>query len=151
MEATDFPLRVELPKGQWATLKDPEDVTERARRPVLDAQDRMNACLVSCGLTQEELEAAAKGDQDNAIAVGVKMLATDFQRYQHDAERLLLVALLHEWSYGTPITEDTVQDLPGRAYDQLLEAATPLMKVLSPNFEPDTDPNSPTPPAGACA
>jgi hypothetical protein len=151
VETTEYPLRVQLPKGQWASLRDPEDVTERRRRPILDAQDRMQACLVSGDVTEEEIKAAGNGDKDSAISVGMKMLATDFQRYQHEVDRLLLLALLEEWSYGGEINEDTIQDLPGRAYDQLLEVAKPLMRILNPNFEPDADAESPTPPAGASA
>lgn len=56
-----------------------------------------------------------------------------------------IVALVASWSLDTPITLDTVVDLPGEDYDALFDAAVQRLPALMPNFTaPDTEPESPT-------
>jgi hypothetical protein len=142
-----FPLRVELPKGQHAMLRDPEDVPERLRRPHMDARERVMASLLGTGTTEADTEAARGGEPGAAAKLGAAMISSGAQGLKRQADDLLLVAFVESWSYETAISADAMQDLPGRAYDVLLKACEPLTAAMNPDFEPSPDPESPTSPS----
>jgi hypothetical protein len=146
-DTVTFPLRVELPKGQYAVLRDPEDVPERLRRPHMDAREHVSATLMSTGTTEADIEAARDGEPGAAAKLGLAMISGGATALKRNADDLLVAALVESWSYGTDVTADTLQDLPGRAYDALLKACEPLAEAMSPDFGPSPDPQSPTSPS----
>lgn len=148
-DALTFPLRVELPKGQHALLRDPEDVPERLRRPHLDAREHISATLMSTGTTEADAEAARDGAPGAAAKLGLAMISSGVTSLGRRANDLLITALVESWSYETAVSPDALQDLPGRAYDLLLQACEPLAIVMSPDFSPSPDPESPTSPSSA--
>lgn len=147
MEPVLFPLRVELPRGQHAMLRDPEDVPERLRRPYLDASERLLGFLAEAGVTDADIAAARGGDQDRMAAIGVKAVTGGARMIQRGVQDSLIAALVESWSYDKPVSAEAVQDLPGRAYDALCEACEPLAAALNPDFTPNPDPESPTQPS----
>lgn len=146
-EPAVFPLRVELPRGQHAMLRDPEEVPERLRRPHMDARERVSASLMATGVTETDAEAAQAGEPGAASKVGLAMVSSGATGLKRQADDLLIVALTASWSYELPVTPDGVQDLPGRAYDALLAACEPLAAAMNPDFGPSPDPESPTRPS----
>jgi hypothetical protein len=141
--------KIDLPGG-WAKLRDPEDVPERLRRPLLRVQESLGATDV--GQRMLEKQQADGGLTEAEVAAMMLPLigsATweDFQRTQYDQ---LLCALVEEWSFETPITVDAMQDLPGRAYKALRAECDPLLPAVLGNVvdaeQEIDDPNSPTTP-----
>ncbi len=141
-------IRVNLPSGGWADIRDVADVTERQRRPIKRAQSKLGA--------NGEFLAAVKAAQDlkgdeteltpaeqSEIAAGLGSAFDDLE----ELNDLLVAALVAGWSYGDVVTADACQDIPGRDLDALREAVTPYMAQLMPGFEPSPDPDSPTGPS----
>lgn len=113
-------MRVDVFNG-WVELRDPEQVSERLRRPVFE----------------KSIEAAnlnTDGDQLDPVAM----------RFFSEFNDLLAVALVAEWSFNLPITVDGLQDLPSKSYDDVRKAVTPFMSSLIPDFGIDVDPKATT-------
>jgi|SRR6185437_6632671 len=144
-----FPLRVELPKGQHAMLRDPEEVSERLRRPYVDRRQSAIASALSDGVSAEDIDAAMKGTDEQKAQLGVKMLASGMTSGMRDASDLLIIALVESWSFEMPIAVDSLLDLPSKTYSALLEACQGLAPGLDPDFAPNPDEDSPTTPSNA--
>lgn len=110
--------RVELPDGQWADLRDPDEVTTGAKRRVLIIGASLSEAMKKLQVAAEE----AGGEVDPTADVGLTPEeAEGFLRMQ-DAS---IVALLAAWSYPDPLpTLDNVTDMPSGRYDALVAAST---------------------------
>lgn len=118
--------RVELPGGEWAELRDPRKVSERLRRPILAAQ----ADLRRFGVP---------GDMESTGAgFGAAMTAYG------ELNDLMVVALVSAWSLESPVSLESVLDLPGDVYDALRQAVAPFTTDLLPDFGPTVAADSPT-------
>lgn len=144
-----FPWRVELPRGQHAMLRDPEDVSERLRRPYVDTRQAAMGALLASGVAPEEFDAALKGGDEQKAAMGVKMLAAGMASGMRDSHDLLIVALTESWSLDAPIAVESLLDLPARTYSALRDACQKLAPALDPDFDPNPDEASPTTPSNA--
>lgn len=142
---------IQLPDGQTALFRDPEQVPERLRRPLLAAWKGTMAGV-------EEWKTAADGtiltDKDGKPVhktqeeMGREMMAgSASEAFTEGGDRVIL-ALCQSWSLDAPLTVDGLLDLPGATYRALYEAASPwLLKLLPASFTPDKDPESPTQPS----
>jgi hypothetical protein len=146
-----MPQHLTMPSGATVDLRDVSDVTERQRRPIKRINSKL-AALPSFVAAVQEAEAAQKVsgealtmDQQLSIAAGMGE-AFDLLEALNDN---LIVAAVRGWSYGFPITEDSVQDLPTRDLDALRETVAPFLRELMPNFEPTPDADTPTGPSVA--
>ena len=120
--------KVEFPGG-WAKLRDPEDVTERQRRPLA----KVRRALLASDVGDVLVERAALGEKadDKEIAKLFKpVLNREEWDLLSDSSDLLIVALVEEWSFDTPVTVDEVKNLPGRAYKALRKACDPLLDAV---------------------
>ena len=144
-----FPWRVELPKSQFAILRDPEDVSERLRRPYVDTRQAAMAALLAYGVQPEEFDAALTGSDEAKAQMGVKMLAAGMASGMRDSNDLLILALTESWSFEKPLTVDSLLDLTSKTYGALLEACQKLAPALDPDFDPNPDESSPTTPSNA--
>jgi hypothetical protein len=144
-----FPWRVELPKGAHAMLRDPEDVSERLRRPYVDTRQEAMAALLSTGVKPEEFQAALNGTEQQQAEMGVKMLAAGMSRGMRDSQDLMIIALTESWSFGAPVAVESLLDLPSKTYNALRAACQKLAPALDPDFDPNPDPDSPTTPSNA--
>jgi hypothetical protein len=117
---------VQLPDNAHALLRDPSQVSERLRRPIMAAVSRLAAGVDMTGKSESE--------------IGTEMLASGGMDTMNEVNDLLVVALVESWSYPQPITLDGVLDLPGVAYDALRTAVSPHMGAMMPSFDvkPDT-------------
>lgn len=135
---------ITLPSGATADLRDVADVTERQRRPIKRIQTKL-AGLPDFVHAVEEAQAHKDGDEltpDQQLAIAAGMgEAFDLLEDLNDA---LVAALVLRWSYDLSISADACQDLPGRDLDALRAAVSPYLAQLSPDFEPNPDPASPT-------
>jgi hypothetical protein len=149
---------VELRKGQWAVIADPEDVPERKRRPIIEM-------AAGAGAQREELAGIAKivGARE-AGEINVEEVPTpsaDVLAMMTGMVDLLIVACVSRWSFDYPCTAETVPDLPGADYDALRDATSPLFDRLVPDFSMNSGverkedgspgrviPDSPTAPSG---
>jgi hypothetical protein len=144
-----MPDKIDLGNGEWAKLREPKEVRERDRRPL----EKVQRSLLGSGLGDALIERAQAGVENVSEAEMVELLrphlADDAMDLISDADDLLIKALVEEWSYETPITVETIQDLPGRAYDALKEACGPLLNAVLGNEggeEEIHNPASPTTP-----
>lgn len=144
-----FPWRVQLPKGQFAMLRDPEDVSERLRRPFVDTRQAAMAALLASGVKPEEFDAALTGSDEQKSQLGVKMLAAGMAAGMRDSNDLLIIALTESWSFEKPLAVESLLDLTSKTYNALLDACQKLAPGLDPDFDPNVDESSPTTPSNA--
>ena len=111
-------MRVDLPGGEYATLKERHEISERSARRIRSA---LRGALGQAGRLAE------KGfDENDPSTWGVvnedaaRDEPTDIEVYQDRC----IVELVKVWTLGDLPTMDTVQDLPSATYSALAEAAT---------------------------
>ena len=147
----EFPKHIDLPRGAYAILRDPAEVPERHRRPIVAAQ----LCFASSkqALAAAQTFIATDGDQqvseDARLDAAAELIGAGALTAIDDIGDRLIVALIDSWSFPQPITVDGVLDLPASAYRALREAVEPYLSELMPEFTPNPDPASPTPPSSA--
>jgi len=139
--------KVDLGNGSWAKLRDPQDVTDKQRRPLAKLQRLLAASNLGEALTQRAQMGEEVTDKDLQDLLK-PVLADDEWELLESTSDLLIVALVEEWSFDTPIIVESVQNLPGRVSKALRAACDPLLTdVLGIESEEDVlDPESPTPP-----
>lgn len=116
----------------WVILRDPKQVSERNRRPIIAKATMMQRAAFR---VQEGIQGDGLVPEDEFLAL-------------YEFNDLVAVALIQEWSWDMPITVDSLLDLPSTTYDEVLKVTAPLVTDLMPSFEPDVDdPNSPTGPS----
>lgn len=152
----EWPRRVDLPRGAYAILRDPELVPDRLRRPIARLRRRAMAAALGAGLTPEmarDLAETGNGDgaeaaaADKRVAVVLRMVEADAAGLDDELADAMVAALVTDWSYAEPITADSVADLPGAALDVLARECVRLLPRLFPSFEPTVDESSPTGPS----
>lgn len=126
--------KIDLPDGEWASLRDPKKVPEKLRRPI------MRSVMAA---TRQSGDFKKLVDADNPEDI-VKDLDPSFLETGAELNDLLVVALVEEWSFETPVTVDAVLDLPGDVYDELRKTVAPFITDLLPDFGPSPDPKAPT-------
>lgn len=115
MERTDV-------SGGWVVLRDPKQVPERLRRPLIS----MTAKSLN---TIEAAKAENKIDADTI----------DFYSEFND---LLAVALIDSWSFADTVSVDNLLDLPAASYDAIRNLVSPLVTSLMPDFSVSPDPKA---------
>ena len=137
--------KISLPDGAWAVLRDPEDVTERQRRPLIRLQRRtiMKAAGQLAGL---DLEKMTPGQALEKLAPALS--DEDFDALE-DIDDLVIVTLVDSWSFDLPVSVDGALDMPSKARAKLLEECRPLLsRLLGETSDEDVlNPESPTVPA----
>lgn len=127
--------RVSLPDDQWAELADPRKVSERKRRPYVQA---MVAFTQATALLPVIEEGEHKGDHPPG-SFGPEHTAL------FDATLdLLVVALVKAWSFDLPIDANSLQDLPVDCFDVLRKAVNEKGPALMPDLSVDPDPKAPS-------
>jgi hypothetical protein len=153
-----------LPDSQWVELRDPRKVPERLRRPVRLAalaltrtipEDRRKPVIkVSEEPEQtadEETQAAFGAPPIEALVEEAKAeeetieLPTDEQQCALDTyNEALLFAVIVAWSYPDEITLDSIRNLDGDVYDELVKEVRRLNQGdESEEQSLDSDPTSP--------
>lgn len=159
-EEITFPYKLPLPDDAWAVIRNPKKVPERLRRPV-----RLAANALQRTIPEDERKAAvviaaqeaAEASEEVKAAFGAPPIAeletpdtelepipSDEQQAAVDAyNETLLLAVIIELSYG-PANLDTLRDIPGDAYDDLLTEVRRLNKRDEDSEESlDSDPSAP--------
>ncbi len=122
---------VQLPDNAHALLRDPSQVSERLRRPIMSAVSRLASGVDVVGKSESE--------------VGAEMLASGGMDTMNEVNDLLVVALVESWSFPQSVSLEGVLDLPGATYDALRAAVSPHMTAMMPDFSPQPDPAGATP------
>lgn len=112
--------RLTVPGG-WVDVREPEDVPERLRRRVTTMSSR--AASMAGRLADDTAAAEAEDVQ--------------FVLEFNDAIALCLVM---GWSWDFPVTSDGLLDLPGPAYDAIVQHAQSQIARLVPSFAVDPNP-----------
>lgn len=147
--------RIELPDDEWADIRDPKKVSERLRRPVRQAaialqqslpEDQRRANLKvaekALGEAEPEVQAAfgAPPIDDLVAEEEAKkqelFLPDEIQQANVDAyNEALLLSVVAAWSFGDTVDVESLRDLPGDAYDVLLET----VRKFGADVEGDAD------------
>lgn len=137
--------KISLPDGAWAVLRDPQEITERQRRPLVRLQRRtiMKAAPTLAGLDLESMT------PDDALAKLAPSLSDEDFDALEDIDDMVIVTLVDSWSFDLPITIDGSLDLPSKTRQALLEECHPLLaRLLGDTSDAEVlDPESPTAPA----
>ena len=115
-------------EGGWVVLRDPKEVPERLRRPILAKASKIGT----------QAQALANGDESG--------VDEDTISGMFEFNDLLAIALIKEWSFDAPVTVDNLLDLPANSYDAIQKVVAPLLEPLMPSFsvEDSSDPKAPT-------
>lgn len=148
-------MRIELPEDNWAELRDPSEVPERLRRPIVECYSRVAKETFNLIESMGPDQIAKAVASDNPEDLDAK--AYELYRQIPPAEKAALFetndhcinAMVKEWSFELPCTIDGVLDLPHDSYDALKVACAPVVKDLFVKFSPSADPKSPTVPSSA--
>ena len=155
-----------LPDGGYVELRNPKKVPERLRRPV-----RLAALALTRSIPEDQRKASvkvseepeAKADDETQAAFGAPpiealveeataekeedkfVVPTDEQQLALDAyNEALLVAVIVAWSYPDPVNLDSIQNLDGDVYDELVAEVRRLNQGdESEEQSLDSDPTSP--------
>ena len=120
--------RVDLPSGNHAILRDPEQTTEAQRRPAKLASLRL------AGISDALRDPAA-------LAALPDVQADSLFRFSET----VAVALIESWSFDLPVTVEGLQQIPGaKDYQTLLDATKKHQPALMPDFGPSGDVEDPT-------
>ncbi|HZQ33725.1 MAG TPA: hypothetical protein VFB19_18585 [Mycobacterium sp.] len=124
-------MKVSLPGENWAHLRDPSEVTERQRRPLTEIQERISLSNAGAMLIahEDELEALSVKDQLRLLREA-GATPEELALLRQGDDRLLL-ALVSEWSFDAPVTEDGMLDVPSHALDALKKECQKYAKALS--------------------
>lgn len=137
--------KISLPDGAWAVLRDPDEVTERRRRPLVRLQRR---ALAKAGplLSGVDLESMTPAQALETLA---PMLASDDFDALEEIDDHVIEVLVESWSFELPVTADGSLDLPPAARAALVKECKPLLpRLLGDVTDEDVlDPTSPTAPA----
>jgi hypothetical protein len=137
--------KVSLPDGGWAVLRDPLEVTERQRRPLVRLQRRV-AVKAAPHLSGVDLAALSPTQALEKLA---PLLSEEDLNALEDIDDLIIATLVDSWSYDPPVSVEGVLDLSGTARSALLDECRPLVGPLVGDTADDEvlDPASPTVPA----
>jgi hypothetical protein len=108
-------MRIDVYNG-WIELRDPAQVPERLRRPVV-------ACSSAA--------AALEDIDENNISTETITKTLEFYSEFND---LLAVAMVESWSWSMPVSTESLLELPSRAYDDIRKAVAPYVRQLLPDF-----------------
>jgi hypothetical protein len=131
--------------GGTVTLRDPKDVPERLRRPVIK---RMTDLVdIDWNAVPDPLPDDATDEQKAEFTAasqkGAKELSYALDG-MNDLNDVQAVAMIESWSFPQAITVDGLLDLPSASYREILELVAPLVTELMPSFGASPEPNSPT-------
>lgn len=143
-----------LAAGAWADLRDPQDVSERLRRPVRAIQMRLAKDPAFAGVVAEAKDKGVKALEDIDESAAVQMataMGDESMELMEELNDRLILSRVAGWSFEAEITADGLLDLPGAAYDTLKELCAKGGLDGEADFSPSTDPASPTEPSTACA
>jgi hypothetical protein len=128
--------RIDLPGGNWAVLKGPDDLTGAD----IDAYEEFLE-----GVRDDALgpELPPEPDPENPAVMKVPARTGTFRvTHTHQIRDEILRLVITEWSYGLPVpyAAEARPQLPGRACRMLDEAAGPAGAVLN-NAEEEIEPD----------
>lgn len=144
-------MRIDLPNGAWAELRDPADVTTRQRRLVEHAGRRLSPGVMNrIQAAAQRLEEAKKAGDEEAVklaTLAASEASADLSPEDQDAFDTIrdygIVALVENWSFAGSVTLDAVLDLPARAGDELRKATDELIGAMFVDPSPDPNPTAP--------
>lgn len=132
-------MRVELSHGQWAEMREADEITEAGQRSIMRASLQMPA-------ERRKQFRAAAGDEEKSAALNDTLELEDLDAFKAMSDATIL-AYLRSWSFEEKPTVEALQDLSLKDYEAL-EAATKAIEAR-PDFTPSPDPASPTNPSSA--
>lgn len=113
-----------LSNNEWCVLRDPKQVPERLRRPLMSRSVAASNML---------------GDEKNLTPEAIDFFS--------DFNDLLAIAMIESWSFGDAVTVEVLIDLPIAIYDEVRKLVAPFVKDLMPDFSPTVEADSPTAPS----
>lgn len=143
-----------LPSGKSVTLRSPDDVSERLRRPISRAIRIVRPeIMASTQAAREAIEKAKDGTEEEQAAAREQAAAAAREMTDDEIDAFsaandhAVVALVERWDFPEPITLEAVVERKHRDYDALRELVAPLVGQLFLDASPSPDPQSPTAPS----
>jgi len=144
-------MRIDLPGGHHAVLRDPSEVTERQRRPIHRATRGIRPEILERGRAVMGMNDGPDGKPTPEKQAASLQLQYDMTNDEADAFTeagdYTAVALVAAWSFPQDVTIDGLLDLPGHAIDALRKAVEPFAGKM--NLDTTADPNRVAPGGGS--
>ena len=139
--------RADLGNGRWAELREPDDVTERQRRPISRALRPVRPEIMQRQQDAANLPNEPDGKPSPEKAKALAQLQYDMtddeaDAYQNATDHAVL-ALVESWSFEHPLTMEGLLDLPGKALDALRMEVSQLVNDLFLDISPSPEKNGP--------
>ncbi len=113
--------RVDLSNGQWVELREPEDITSGDRKAYMKLLEKMN-------------------DGATSVDVTIAFFLTDWSLSDFPRPG---------WSRTTGLSNvPSLDELRAVDLDRIAKRCQQIVKGITPNFDVDPDPTSPTGPSG---
>jgi hypothetical protein len=147
-------MRIDLPNGAWAELRDPSEVTERLRRPIARSTRGIRPEIVegariamAMDPDPDPMPAGETGPKEAAMLRLQYAMTNEEADAFTDANDYAAVALVESWSFPQEVSLDGLLDLPAHALDALRKAVEPLVERLRLDTSPS--PNRAAPSGGS--
>lgn len=140
-------MKVELPDGAWADIRDPRKLSERLTAQLEDAQ----LALVELPAAQqfatpEDFEKI----QDLPPFEQIKLVGRDGFKVLREMKWTSILVYVTEWSFGAVTRDVLLDDVPSSAAGVLSQEIEKIIKATGGphlNTEPSPDSQSPMPPS----
>ena len=129
-------MRLELPNDNWADLRGPDEIPRKAARQFRKVLYRLSS-------------AASEETDPQGAARAILTSDTGLDGIEDMADAMVF-AVVSAWSYG-PVDSPTLDSMPDSAVDAIYQHAVSggYIEKLMPDFGPNPDDESPTPPLSA--
>jgi hypothetical protein len=136
--------KIALPDGGWALLRDPQNITERQRRPLNRLQARVAGSAVGALIAHKATMTDVEFEEESR-----KILGSEDFALLDELNDALIGVLVDSWSYDSEPSADAALDLPGPVYEALKNECAKHVTALAPQFTPvdAENPESPTAPS----
>lgn len=115
-----MPTTLPLPDGQHALMRDPEQISQRQRRPF----ERLRAKVSVVVDTDNDLDQLAESERTRVVLT--RLVNADEYDLADQMNDAMIMMFVQDWSFGD-VTPDALVDLPGHAYDALLMWCQPML------------------------
>lgn len=145
---------VTLKAGGTVDLRAVADIPERLRRPIRRIQMKLAADPAFAGVVKDAQKSGISEAKDIVEGQAMEMVAAmgdEAFELMDDLNDRAVMARVMGWSFGSEVTLEALQDLPGSVYDELRELCAAGLLDAGVDFSPSQDENSPTDPSTASA
>lgn len=145
-------MKINLPDGKTAVVRDPRKLTERQSEALEDVQFELMQLPMVQKIMHERGSKGFEEIQDADAAVQVNEIGVDGLKLMRRLRRVSVLTYIASWEYGEKVDLETLLDVPAASVGSMFEQIGNVIKATGGptlNVEVDPSPDSPTQHSGA--